>query len=185
MVFFIALFIAGIAGGYVYFSKKTFLLPSKNDNKIPVKEEERGDFIYLKIYYPLSEGLEMEQRRAQGKTPTPQAILREFLKGPAGKPSYVPQNTQVLGIYNGSDGILYINLSEDFRGNFEGDAMAEFLLLRGFYESMMSNISGIEDIKVLIGGKEVDSLAGHLSLLYPLAESISQAKESKTRGRDE
>ncbi|MBI4824283.1 MAG: GerMN domain-containing protein [Nitrospirae bacterium] len=179
VVFFLALFIAGITAGYLYLSVKASQpsphLPEKN---IPAKGE-KGDFLYLKIYYPISDGLEMEQRRAQGRTPTPRIVLSEFLKGPAGRPSYVPRNTQVLGIYNGSDGILYIDLSEDFRGNFQGDAMAEFLLLRAIYESMMSNISGIRDIKVLIEGKEVDSLAGHISLVYPLGESISQAKEAQ------
>ncbi|MDP3260348.1 MAG: hypothetical protein Q8M34_07160, partial [Thermodesulfovibrionales bacterium] len=53
------------------------------------------------------------------------------------------------------------------------DAAAEFLLLRGLYESLMSNVYDINDVKILIEGREMESLGGHLYLSYPLKDIVS------------
>ena len=50
--------------------------------------------------------------------------------------------------------MLYVDLSDEFRRNFYGgDAAAEFLLLRGLYESLISNVYDITDVKILIEGE--------------------------------
>ena len=49
----------------------------------------------------------------------------------------------------------------------------EFLVLKGLYESLVSNTPDIQDIKVIIEGKEVETLGGHLYLLYPLKDTVS------------
>jgi hypothetical protein len=69
--------------------------------------------------------------------------------------------------------MLYIDLSDEFRRNFQGDVFAEFLLLKGLYESIISNVQDIQDIKILIEGKETETLGGHLFLLYPLKDMVS------------
>ena len=102
------------------------------------------------------------------------ATVEEYLKGPRDKEgSVIPKDTKILGIYRGADKILYINLSDEFRRNFQGDVMAEFLLLKGLYESLISNIDDIQDVKVLVEGKELETLGGHLYLRYPLKEMVT------------
>jgi len=68
---------------------------------------------------------------------------------------------------------LYVDLSDEFRRNFQGDVLAEFLLLKGLYESLISNEQEIQDVKILIEGKEIETLGGHLLLTYPLREMVS------------
>ena len=100
-----------------------------------------------------------------------QAVINEFLQGPAGVPgSPVPRNAKLLGLYFGTDNILYVDLSDEFRRGFQGDALSEFLLLRGLYESLMSNVAGITDVKLLIDGKEIESLGGHMFANRALGE---------------
>ena len=84
------------------------------------------------------------------------------------------KDTKILGIYRGTDKILYVNLSDEFRRNFQGDVMAEFLLLKGLYESLISNIDDVQDVKVLIEGNELETLGGHLYLKYPLKGLVTQ-----------
>jgi hypothetical protein len=76
-------------------------------------------------------------------------------------------------VYKGADRILYIDLSDEFRRNFQGDAFTEFLLLKSLYESLISNVEDIQDVKVLIEGKEAETLGGHLYLLYPLKDMVT------------
>jgi hypothetical protein len=79
----------------------------------------------------------------------------------------------ILGIYKGSDQILYVDLSDELRRNFQGDALSEFLLLKGLYESLLANLQGIEDVKILVEGKEIETLGGHFYLKYPLKNLAS------------
>jgi spore germination protein GerM len=100
--------------------------------------------------------------------------MEEYLKGPAGgKATSLPKNARLLGVYKGADRILYIDISGEFRRNFQGDAFAEFLLLKSLYESLISNVEDIQDVKVLIEGKEAETLGGHLYLVYPLKDIVT------------
>lgn len=183
-IIFILLFAAGITGGYLYFSKKFLSQPS------PVKGTEdtgiisQDDLFTLRVYYPVGGRLQMEERKVQRKTAqmaVAEAVLGEFFKGPVNaKGSESPQDTKLLGLYKGSDGILYVDLSDEFRRNFSGDASSEFLLLKGFYESLISNVQEISDVKVLIEGREIESLGGHINLRYPLKDTVSSDSSDLT-----
>ncbi|MBA3061164.1 MAG: GerMN domain-containing protein [Nitrospirae bacterium] len=174
---FLLLFAAGMTGGYFYFSKK---FPSQ---ALPTKETEEKigraieNMFTLRIYYPAGGRLQMEERKVQRKTiqmTVAEAVISEFLKGPVNvSVSEIPKDTKLIGLYRGDDGMLYVDLSDEFRRNFGGDAAAEFLLLRGLYESLISNVYDITDVKILIEGREMESLGGHLYLSYPLKDIVS------------
>jgi len=174
------LFIGGLAGGYFYFSRvssKESQLSEEKAEPLPKTE----DIFSLRIYYPMGNRLQMEERKLQRRTTQiaiAEAAVGEFLKGPLGiKMSDMPKDARLLGIYRDENRILYIDLSEEFRRNFQGDALAEFLLLKGLYESLISNLDDIEDIKVIIEGKEIETLGGHLYLAHSLKDIVSYEYE--------
>lgn len=138
-----------------------------------VEEED----ISIKVYFPDQNKLAMEQRRIPrvfSQKKILKGTIEEFLKGPTGiRVPVVPQDTVLLSLYIGSDGVAYINLSEDFRRNFHGDVMDEYLLLKALYESTISNIQ-IDDVRILIEGKEVDSVGGHFAVERPLKQLVTQ-----------
>ena len=102
-----------------------------------------------------------------------EAAVEEYLKGPSSVAvSSIPRDVRLLGLYKDADRILYVDLSDEFRRNFQGDALTEFLILRGLYESLVSNIQDVQDVKVLIEGTERETLGGHLYLLYPLKNMV-------------
>ncbi len=172
------LFLGGIAGGFIYFSKsfgprhipQTTLQPS----------QEGDDFSFIRVYYPSDERLIMEERRVKRQVSLvaiAEATVEEFLKGPSNRgKSDIPIGTKLLGVYSGSDKILYLDFSDEFRRNFQGDALTEFLLLKGLYDSIISNVTDVDDVKVIIEGKETESIGGHLFVLYPLKNTLAEAK---------
>lgn len=172
------LFVISVAGGYFYFSKKFPAQPPLIEN---VTEKgislSTDDLVTLRIYYPSDDRLQMEERKVQRKTSQTgraEAVVGEFLKGPVNaRVSGIPRDTKLLGIYRGDDSVLYVDLSDEFRRNFEGDVVAEFLLLKGLYESLISNVQDIADVKILIEGRETESLGGHIYLIYPLKEIVA------------
>jgi len=175
---FILLFLGGIAGGFFYFSQ---LFGFKQTVETVPQEVKQGeDASFVRVYYPSEGRLIMEERRVKRQvavTAIAEEIVSEFLKGPSNTAkSAVPSGTKLLGVYYGSDGILYVDLSDEFRRNFQGDALNEFLLLKGLYDSIISNVTGVDDVKVIIEGKEIESIGGHFLALYPLKNMLADVK---------
>jgi hypothetical protein len=170
------LFIGGLAGGYLYFSKiSSRAIPASEERVEALPKTE--DLISLKIYHPVGNRLQIEEKRVQSRTTQisiAQSVVEEFLKGPVGSQvSELPKGTKLLGIYRDADRILYIDLSEEFRRNFQGNALSEYLVLKGLYDSLTSNLDDVEDVKILIEGRETETLGGHFYLSYPLKDMVS------------
>ena len=179
MVLLAVLFLAGVAGGYLVFMKVfPHDMPTEGPDESLVVQ---GDLFSLRMYYPVNEGLLMEERKLPRRTAQlaiAEATVEEFLKGPVGGViASVPRDAKLLGLYKDMDQILYVDLSDEFRRNFQGDVYTEFFLLKGLYESLISNVPDIQDVKVLIEGKEIETLGGHLYLLYPLKDTVSYELE--------
>ncbi|MGE5301494.1 MAG: GerMN domain-containing protein [Acidobacteriota bacterium] len=170
------LFLAGASAGYYFFHQFTL-------EKQTASEPQQGlasgpeDFFTLRLYYPQNNRLQLVERKVAGRTrqrAIADAVIEEFFKGPGnGTVSPVPRDVKLLGLYKDSSQILYIDLSDEIRRNFQGDALAEYLLLKGLYESLISNLQDVQDVKVLIEGKEADSLGGHVYLKYPLKNIVA------------
>lgn len=183
IVAFLILFGAGLAGGYFYFAHR--LLQRQETETTLQKEEQYEDFSTVRVYYPSGDRLVMEERKVPRQFSVvlvAEAAVREFLKGPSGRTSAtdtgnseIPAGARLLGVYPGSDKVLYVNLSDEFRRNFQGAARNEVMLLKGLYESIISNVQGIEDIKIVIEGKEIESIGGHILTLYPLKGTLQGA----------
>ncbi|MBI5188201.1 MAG: GerMN domain-containing protein [Nitrospirae bacterium] len=175
IILLILLFLSGAAGGYFYFSK-VFSKDRPPTEEIVETLTKAENLFSLRIYYPAGDRLQMEERRILRRTAQmaiAEATVEEFLKGPAGvMVSNIPSDARLLCLYKDADRILYVDLSDEFRRNFKGDAVTEFLLLKGLYESLVSNIQDIKDVKVLIEGKEIETLGGHLYLSYPLKDMV-------------
>jgi hypothetical protein len=173
------LFLAGVIGGYLVFMKvfPQDMPPEDADESLIMQ----GDLFSLRMYFPVNDRLVMEERRLPRRSAQiaiAEAAVEEFLKGPSGGViSDIPSDARLLGLYKDTDQILYVDLSDEFRRNFQGDAYTEFFLLKGLYETLISNVPDIQDIKILIEGKEIETLGGHLYLLYPLKASISYELE--------
>ena len=178
IVLVVLFFLAGASGGYFLFRKLAVkeILPSQSslqENATPGAE----DFIALRLYYPIGNRIDLVEKKVPRRTKQMAmvgAVIEEYFKGPGnGKASQIPQNVKLLGVYKDSSQILYIDLSDELRRNFQGDALTEYLLLKGIYESLISNVQDVQDIKILIEGKEAETLGGHIYLKYPLKNTVA------------
>ncbi len=174
----IVLFSLTVAAGS-YFFMHNFV---RTEKQLPspttqVSGIELIDFSVLRIYQPHNNRLEMTERKIPKRisnTAIAEAVVEEFFKqtGTEGV-SPIPQNVKLLGLYKDEGQILYIDLSDEIRRNFQGDAMSEYLLLKGLYESLVSNVQDFQDVKILVEGNEIETLGGHFYLKYPLKNTLS------------
>ncbi|MCK4910926.1 MAG: GerMN domain-containing protein [Thermodesulfovibrionales bacterium] len=188
LVSFIVLIGAVVVGGFYLVKMYSDVLGSgvelKPKPKVPSMEARRrpravsGDYTVLDLYFPSGEkSFEGEQRsvpRASSVMDLATVVTGEFLSGPTGRlAGIIPGNVSLNGVYLGDDSVLYIDLSDEFRRNFQGNAVDEYILLKALHKSLMRNVYQIEGIKLLVDGKEVDSIGGHLSVRGLLGEAVS------------
>ncbi|GAB4541165.1 MAG: hypothetical protein Fur0020_10530 [Thermodesulfovibrionia bacterium] len=79
-----------------------------------------------------------------------------------------PKGVRLLDLYMDREGIVYIDLSNDIMRNFRGDAIEEYNLVSGLYNSIKKAVPTVTGIKFLIDGKEVESIGGHIDISRPV-----------------
>jgi spore germination protein GerM len=186
----IVLFLLAVAAGSYFFMHKyteSEEQPASTTAQSPVMEP--ADIFILRIYQPRNNGIEMTERKIPKRISNiaiAEAVIEEFFKSTATSGvSAIPQNVKLLGLYKDEAQILYIDLSDEARRNFQGDAMAEYLLLKAIYESLVSNVLDFQDCKILIEGKEIETLGGHFYLKYALKNTFSAEIRGDSKITDE
>lgn len=184
-------FLAGASGGFILFKQLTLKeKPEAGPGFVQDTVQQGGDeVIALRFYYPADGRLQPAEKRLSRRAKQLSmagAVIEEYLKGPGNGRSYqFPQNVKLLGLYKDASQMLYVDLSDELRRNFQGDALDEYLLLKGIYESLISNIQDIQDIKILIEGKEAETLGGHIYLKYPLKNTVAYEFKGDSKVSDE
>jgi hypothetical protein len=93
-------------------------------------------------------------------------VIRRYIK---------PYDVRLLDLYMDREGVIYIDLSNEIRKNFKGDAFEEFSIIAGLYRSIKITIPDFTALKILIEGKEVESFGGHVDISKPIGEEIISA----------
>jgi len=141
-----------------------------------VQQLDPSNALTLNLFFPLEGKVALEQRlvpKVTGVRDIAALAVREFLNGPSDEdPSYVPDAVELTGVYLGEDGILYLDFSSALTLNFKGDAVAEFLLLRSLYRTLNENTYGVKGYRLLVDGREVDTIGGHLYVLGGLEKAV-------------
>lgn len=82
----------------------------------------------------------------------------------------IPQETKIKEIFlDKPNKIVYVDLSDNLRKNHMGGTTAELLTIRSIFKTLQANFpKAIDKAQILINGREVDTLAGHIDLSQPL-----------------
>lgn len=127
--------------------------------------------VSVTIFYPGGAGLVKEEKTLVGNSlpvKLAESVLQEYFKGLKSD----LKNTLVRGVYEDKNKILYVDLSDEFRRNFSGEARYEYYLLKSLYQTLISNVVEVSDVKILIEGREIDSIGGHMLAIMPLRETV-------------
>jgi len=187
------LLLAGLSGGGYYFFRNFTI--TKQKKTVPQESvqsvlPEPGETTTIRLYYPLEGRLEISEKAIPRRTRpslVAEALVEEYFKQPAaakspeGQDPVVPANVKLLGSYRDANQVLYIDLSDEVRRNFHSDAGTEYLLLKGLYETILSNMSDVADVKVLVEGKEIETLGGHMLLKFPLKNLVGYEIRGETK----
>ena len=119
-------------------------------------------------------GVERDVAYGDGSAAQAQEIVKAQI-APAIGPlvSAVPPGTTLRALYLTASGDAYVDLSREVVTAHPGGSLDELLTVYTIVNALTMNLPAVTAVQVLVDGKEVDTLAGHVDLRRPLAKNVS------------
>jgi hypothetical protein len=122
---------------------------------------------YLQAEERIFSGAEREIDRGR-------AIVEALIKGPRpGLMRTIPAGTQLRAFYLAPGNRAYVDLSERITERYPGGCKSEILTLYSIVNSLILNLPEVSTVKILVGGRDVSTLAGHIDIRYPFTADMS------------
>jgi hypothetical protein len=140
----------------------------------------------VKMFFPAASGtsiLASEKRmirKSREITNRAKQILQMVIDGPKGNgllPA-VPKDTKLQEVFESSDGTLYVDFSSALSVNHPGGAVNEQATIYSIVDSLLFNLPEVHQVKILVGGMEQETLAGHCLLLLPFPLDLSMTEQT-------
>lgn len=117
---------------------------------------------------------------ADGIVPQGREILAAQLQGaPAPHVSVIPEGTSLRAFYVTDKGDAFVDLSAEASSGHAGGSSTELLTVFAIVNAVTANLPTIQRVQILIDGREVDTLAGHVDLRRPLERDVSLVREEQ------
>lgn len=137
--------------------------------------------IAVTVFFPPVSGpaiLSSEQRtifKSGELTNRARQLLKFIVEGPLSRElqGAVPKDTKLQEVFLSSDGVLFVDFSSAISVNHPGGMVNEQATIYSIVDSLLYNLPEVHQVKILIGGTEQETLAGHCLLLLPLEMDLS------------
>lgn len=87
--------------------------------------------------------------------------------------SAIPPGTTLRAVFITKSGDAYVDLSREARASHPGGTVNELLTVYTIVNALTANLPAVTAVQLLIDGKEVDTLSGHVDLRRPLAKNLA------------
>ena len=149
---------------------------------VPAAPAIPGRKIKAQLFYVSDDGMRLvgvERDVPFAEQPVDQA--REILTAqiaPVSAPlvSAVPAGTVLRALFL-TNGQAYVDLSRDVATAHPGGSLNEMLTIYTIVHALTFNLPAVTAVQLLVDGKEVDTLAGHVDLRRPLSKNLQLAIE--------
>ncbi|MGE3957299.1 MAG: GerMN domain-containing protein [Vicinamibacterales bacterium] len=115
------------------------------------------------------DGVEREVPFAEQTVAQARHIVEAQLK-PVEAPlvSAIPAGTTLRAVFVTPDGSAYVDLSADVATAHPGGSINELLTIYTIVQALTVNLPAVTAVQVLVDGREMDTLAGHVDIKRPL-----------------
>jgi hypothetical protein len=92
---------------------------------------------------------------------------------PAPYAQAVPAGTKVRTVFLTDRAEAFVDLSPEISAAHTGGSLDELFTVYAIVNAVTVNLPAITRVQILVGGQEVDSLAGHVDLRRPLPQNLT------------
>ncbi len=109
----------------------------------------------------------------------PTKLIKELIAGPESEKlgTTIPDGTELLNVKL-EDKLATVNFSQELTENHWGGTTGEMMTVYSIVNTL-TQLDEIEEVQVLVEGKKIETLAGHLDLRNPLGADKSLINEAK------
>jgi spore germination protein GerM len=138
------------------------------------------------LYYVSEDGMSLvgvQREVPYGDTVLEQArqiVDAQLTPAPAPLVSAIPQGAALRALYVTDRGDAFVDLSAEARTMHSGGALDELFTVYSIVNALTTNLPAVTRVQILVDGKEVDTLAGHVDLRHPLQKNLKWVKTDKT-----
>jgi hypothetical protein len=138
-----------------------------------------GRKIKARLYYLSDDGMRLqaiERDVPYGEGAVEQARqIVEYQIAPVSEPlaSAVPPGTRVRAVFITERGEAYVDLSREISAAHPGGSLMEVLTVYTIVDALTTNLPAVTAVQVLVEGKPVDTLAGHVDVRRPLVKNLA------------
>ena len=105
-------------------------------------------------------------------------IIAGLIKGPVDDnlTRTMPVDTVCRALYITDDTVAYVDFSSAITEDHPGGSAAERLTIYSIVNSLVMNVDGVKQVKILINGREAETLAGHIDLRFPFTANMRMVR---------
>ena len=135
-----------------------------------------GRKIKARLFYVAADGsnltsVERDVAYGEGTAGQAKEIINAQL-APVTEPllSAVPPGTTLRALFVTANGEAYVDFTREITAAHPGGSLDELLTVYTIVNALTVNLPAVSGVQVLVDGKEVDTLAGHIDLRRPIAK---------------
>ena len=108
-----------------------------------------------------------------------QILAVQFQDAPQPYVQVVPKGTTLRAFYVTERGDAFVDLSGDVVSAHPGGSLTELLTVYAIVNAITTNLPAVQRVQILVEGKEVDTIAGHVDVRRPLERDSTLVRDSK------
>ena len=145
----------------------------------PIAPASPGRKIKARLFYVADDGVrltgvERDVPFGEGTAEQARQIIESQI-APVTEPlvSAVPPGTTLRAVYVTDDGRAFVDFSRELVAGHSGGTTDELLTVYTIVDSLTANLPAVMSVQVLVEGKQVETLAGHVDLRRPLEKNLT------------
>jgi hypothetical protein len=130
------------------------------------------------LYFASEDGLslvaaERDVPLAVGQIAQARAILEAQLSAEPATPllSTIPKGATLRGVFISERNEAFVDLDPIIKTAHQGGSHQELMTVYTVVNALLTNLPALQEVQILIGGQEADTLAGHVDLRRPLRKN--------------
>lgn len=92
-----------------------------------------------------------------------------------------PRGVELRDVFITSQGVAYVDFSRELVENHPGGSSAEELTVYGLSNTLIANFPAIKMVRILVEGREISTIAGHLDLSLPYGRGPEYLRPASER----